>query len=123
MNLLSLENNDLRDYLLYAIRFRMIEDFLAIVRSVCKDNDDETSNTLPSNLWPTEVHFEEWIDPFPEGLLLKEGEVDGLRCIVDDNLSLVGCGDFCTGPRVEDAALSGVAAANAVIKQFKLSLP
>lgn len=36
------------------------------------------------------------------------------RCLVDETGSIVACGDWCGGPRIEGAVLSGLAAASAL---------
>ncbi len=41
------------------------------------------------------------------------------RCIVDSELQVVACGDWCGGPRVEGAFLSGMAAAGRVLGLLK----
>mmetsp|Transcript_3732 Transcript_3732/g.7114 ORF Transcript_3732/g.7114 Transcript_3732/m.7114 type:complete len:82 (+) Transcript_3732:83-328(+) len=58
---------------------------------------------------PQMVHFHEWTDALATHNL-------GEPCVADTDNGIVACGDFCLGGRVEDAALSGVAAAEAVRK-------
>ena len=38
------------------------------------------------------------------------------RCLFDEDLRLGACGDWCGGPRIEGAYLSGIALAEAVSK-------
>eukprot|EP00470_Lotharella_oceanica_P012883 CAMPEP_0170188450 /NCGR_PEP_ID=MMETSP0040_2-20121228/44372_1 /TAXON_ID=641309 /ORGANISM="Lotharella oceanica, Strain CCMP622" /LENGTH=85 /DNA_ID=CAMNT_0010435759 /DNA_START=3 /DNA_END=260 /DNA_ORIENTATION=- len=58
---------------------------------------------------PQMVHFHEWTDALAEHSLQQP-------CVADEPNGLVACGDYCLGGRVEGAALSGVAAAEAVKK-------
>jgi hypothetical protein len=56
---------------------------------------------------PVHLQAHRWRYALPEEPLASP-------CLVDRELGLVTCGDWCDGPRVEDAYLSGVAAADAV---------
>jgi predicted NAD/FAD-dependent oxidoreductase len=40
------------------------------------------------------------------------------KCILEEERHIAVCGDFCVGPRVEDAVLSGVSAAEKVASLF-----
>ena len=42
----------------------------------------------------------------------------GTRCLFDPELAIAACGDWCGGPRVEGAYLSGVAAAGRMMGRF-----
>jgi predicted NAD/FAD-dependent oxidoreductase len=46
---------------------------------------------------------------FPKTFIAKEE-----RCLVDQDMSIAVCGDFCVGPNVESAILSGLAAAEKI---------
>jgi len=104
----SLADNDLKDYLIFAIQYRMIDDFLAVIKSTDK------GRTMPESLYPTKIHLKEWVDGLP-GKCLNHPK----HCVASKDLGLIACGDYCSsGPRIEDAVNSGFAAANVILKDL-----
>jgi len=66
------------------------------------------SQTLGRRLdQPFHLRAHRWRYALPEGALAE-------RCLVDETGSIVMCGDWCGGPRIEGAVLSGLAAASAL---------
>ena len=53
------------------------------------------------------MHAQRWGGGFKTGVLSE-------RCLVDEQLRLAACGDFCVESSARGALLSGVAAADAV---------
>ncbi|GAB5358976.1 hypothetical protein AAMO2058_000505200 [Amorphochlora amoebiformis] len=106
---LAEEDNVMKDYLFYAIGTRMQEDFGTLVSSIV---GDRSIQEIPMY----SVHFKEWTDNLM-GVNLPPGP-PGVRCRVDDQKRIVACGDYLTGSKIEDAALSGKSAADAVAAMF-----
>jgi photolyase PhrII len=57
---------------------------------------------------PSRRRAHRWRHAIPETVLAE-------RCLFDDSLGLGACGDWCGGPRIEGAFLSGAAAAGRVL--------
>mmetsp|Transcript_21881 Transcript_21881/g.32608 ORF Transcript_21881/g.32608 Transcript_21881/m.32608 type:complete len:458 (+) Transcript_21881:9-1382(+) len=110
VNVLNLENNDLKDYLLYGITYRMVVEFLEIVESITGKSVTEE---------PFTIQIKRWVDGIPMTSLAGNID-DSRRCLVDKEKMLVSCGDFHSGARVEDAVLSGEEAAHNVIEILDL---
>eukprot|EP00271_Cylindrocystis_brebissonii_P007281 TRINITY_DN20628_c0_g1_i2.p1 TRINITY_DN20628_c0_g1~~TRINITY_DN20628_c0_g1_i2.p1 ORF type:complete len:476 (-),score=53.56 TRINITY_DN20628_c0_g1_i2:354-1781(-) len=76
---------------------KVAEDMLAAVRSC-------VGGELPT---PIYMRAHRWGGAFPLGACASKED----RCLLDTERRLAVCGDFCVGPRVESAILSGLAAA------------
>ncbi|MDA1179513.1 MAG: FAD-dependent oxidoreductase, partial [Planctomycetota bacterium] len=92
-------------------------------RDHLEESGESVTETLVAELWqviaevaqPIEfVVAHRWRYALPQEPLSQ-------RFLFDSDLGLGACGDWCGGPRVEGAFLSGVALAHAVLKEVKFT--
>lgn len=86
-----------------------------------EDSQDTVKRDLLESFWdalstpprrPVLTSAHRWRFSIPERSLEA-------RCLFDDQLALGACGDWCGGSRIEDAYLSGLTMAEAVIAQIQ----
>ncbi|KAH8940356.1 hypothetical protein BDL97_15G084800 [Sphagnum fallax] len=68
---------------------------------------------VPNIPSPSFLKAHRWGGAFPTTAIASEE-----KCILEEERRIAVCGDFCVGPRVEDAVLSGVSAAEKVASLF-----
>ncbi|KAJ7536734.1 hypothetical protein O6H91_12G080200 [Diphasiastrum complanatum] len=85
-----------------------------LLASIALDLLEEFQNVIPGLPDPCFIKAHRWGGAFPTKFVAPEE-----KCILVEEKRIVACGDYCLGPRVECAILSGLAAANNLLQVLK----